>query len=257
MNAEYIPYDRCNILGVDVGVTSLDKTLSTITADLVNLKGHYICVSNVHTIVMSYDDRHYREIQNTGFMVLPDGKPLSIVSRLRGHKNARRVTGPDLMGSIFNISERNGYRHFFYGSTNDTLEMLKSELVKRYPSLDIAGMFSPPFRELTKLEDNEIVDMINKTRPDFIWVGLGAPKQEYWMSRNRGKLKGLMIGVGAGFDYFAGNINRAPLWMQKMSLEWLFRLIQEPQRLWKRYLVYNTRFLILVIKESLKSRYNI
>ena len=257
MNAEYIPYDRCNILGVDVSVTSLDKTLNTITAGLLNLKGHYICVSNVHTIVMSYDDRHYRAIQNNGYMVLPDGKPLSIVSRLRGHKNARRVTGPDLMGSMFNISERNGYRHFFYGSTNETLEMLKSELVKRYPSLNIAGMFSPPFRELTKLEDNEIVDMINQSRPDFIWVGLGAPKQEYWMSRNRGKLKGLMIGVGAGFDYFAGNINRAPLWMQKMSLEWLFRLIQEPQRLWKRYLVYNTRFLILVIKESLKSRYNI
>lgn len=256
MNTLYIPFERCNILGVDVDVTCLDKTLSAITADLVNLKGQYICVSNVHTIVMSYDDQHYREIQNSGYMVLPDGKPLSIVSRLRGHKNARRVTGPDLMGSIFSISVRNGYRHFFYGSTRDTLEMLKSELVQRYPSLDITGMYSPPFRELTKEEDNEIDDVINKSRPDFIWVGLGAPKQEHWMNRHKGTIKGLMIGVGAGFDYFAGNIKRAPLWMQKMSLEWLFRLIQEPQRLWKRYLVYNTRFIILVIKESLKGRYN-
>ncbi len=256
MNSGYIPFDSCNILGVDVCVTSLDKTLSVITADLVNLKGDYICVSNVHTLVMSYDDKHYREIQNSGYMVLPDGKPLSIVSRFRGHRNARRVTGPDLMGSIFNISVRNGYRHFFYGSTRDTLEMLKSELENRYPRLDITGMYSPPFRELTEKEDNEIVDMINKSRPDFIWVGLGAPKQENWMNSHKGRVKGLMIGVGAGFDYFAGNIKRAPLWMQKMSLEWLFRLIQEPQRLWKRYLVYNTRFIILVIKESLKSRYN-
>jgi N-acetylglucosaminyldiphosphoundecaprenol N-acetyl-beta-D-mannosaminyltransferase len=243
---------KCKILGVQVCVTNMQETLDNITGNLSNLKGKYICVSNVHTIVMSYDDENYRHVQNSAYMVLPDGKPLSLVSRLNGFAKASRVTGPDLMENIFRISEVNHFKHFFYGSTDETLKALQNELKAIYPYLKIAGMYSPPFRELTSEEDIQITEKINKSQPDFVWVGLGAPKQELWMYNHKDKINGLMVGVGAGFDFFAGNIRRAPAWMQKYSLEWLYRLIQDPKRLWKRYLVYNTRFIALVVKEYLK-----
>ncbi len=240
---------KCEILGVDVCVTNMQETLKRIFENLDNIKGKYICVSNVHTIMISHDDVHYRDIQNSSFMVLPDGKPLSIISKLKGYKEAQRVTGPDLMAEIFNHTGKNNFKHYFYGSTPETLKSLKTELKRNYPKIKIVGMFSPPFRELSRDEDIKITEAINKTNPDFVWVGLGAPKQELWMSSHLDKINGLMIGVGAGFDYFAKNIKRAPLWMQKSSLEWLHRLIQDPKRLWMRYLMFNTRFIILSIKD--------
>jgi N-acetylglucosaminyldiphosphoundecaprenol N-acetyl-beta-D-mannosaminyltransferase len=245
---------RCNILGVDVCVTTIEETLKILTENKEGLKGKYICVSNVHTVVMSHDDERYRNIQNSGFMVLPDGKPLSVVSRIRGFRDAARVTGPDLMKRLFELSPERSFKHYFYGSTGETLDMLGRKLRQRYPGIQIAGMYSPPFRDLTEAEDREIIGEINKSRPDFVWVGLGAPKQEIWMSGHLDKINGIMIGVGAGFDYFAGNIKRAPLWMQKLSLEWLFRLLQDPKRLWRRYMETNARFIMLVIKESFDRR---
>lgn len=157
-----------------------------------------------------------------------------------------RVTGPCLMGEIFNISTENGYRHYFYGSTEETLKKLSSKLEEKYPGLQIAGMCSPPFRPLTDEEDEKVVKMINDTNPDFVWIGLGAPKQEKWMAMHQGKIQGLMVGVGAGFDYYADNIKRAPKWMQSNNLEWLYRLIQDPKRLFSRYLITNTKFLKLI-----------
>ena len=136
-----------------------------------------------------------------------------------------------------------GYRHYFYGATDETLEKLYSVLVKTYPGIQIAGMYSPPFRPMTDAEDKAIVSRINETNPDFIWVGLGAPKQEKWMAAHQGRVSGLMVGVGAGFDYYAGNIKRAPMWMQESNLEWLYRLMQDPKRLFGRYLKTNTLFI--------------
>ena len=176
-------------------------------------------------------------------MVLPDGGPLSAYSRRHDFEEARRVTGPDLMLRLMEISPAKGYRHFFYGSTEETLERMKKRLAVDYPGLQVCGMVSPPFRELSAEEDAAIVEQINGARPDFIWVGLGAPKQEIWMNRHQGRVNGLMIGVGAGFDYYAGNIRRAPMWMQKCSLEWLYRLLQDPRRLFMRYLYTNTKFI--------------
>ena len=147
------------------------------------------------------------------------------------------------MGEIFKISVSKGYRHFFYGSTDETLEKLYSVLEKTYPGIQIAGMYSPPFRPMTAEEDEAIVERINETKPDFVWVGLGAPKQEKWMAAHQGKIDGLMIGVGAGFDYHAGNIERAPEWMQKSNLEWVYRLLQDPKRLFGRYWHTNTKFI--------------
>lgn len=249
MSSRVIPkLKTCNILGVNINVTNMQETVKVITENLESIKGNYICVSNVHTTIMSYEDEKYKAIQNSGFMALPDGKPLSIVSKKRGFKDAERVTGPDLMEEIFKISEEKGYSHYFYGSTQETLDTLKVKLNNKYPNMKIAGMYSPPFRKLTENEDKDVIENINKENPDFIWIGLGAPKQEIWMMEHKGKVNGLMLGVGAGFDYHAGKIERAPMWMQKYSLEWLFRLNQEPKRLFKRYINTNSKFICLILK---------
>ena len=155
----------------------------------------------------------------------------------------KRTTGPDYMKEMLKISNEEGYRHFFYGSTEETLKKLQRTLKRSYPNVQVAGMFSPPFRTLSAQEDEEIVHMINESNADFVWIGLGAPKQERWMAEHQGKIKGFMIGVGAAFDYEAGNIDRAPMWMQKANLEWLYRLLQEPKRLFKRYFYTNTKFI--------------
>ena len=233
----------CEILKTNINVTNMAETLQHLTQNLEDLRGKYICVSNVHTVVMSYEDEEYRKIQNSAAMALPDGKPLSVVSRFRGYKEAQKVSGPDLMPEMFKLSETKGYTHYFYGSTDETLEKLKEALELRYPNLKVTGMYSPPFRPLTEAEDEEIIRQINDKSPDFIWVGLGAPKQEQWMYAHRDKLCGVMLGVGAGFDFHAGTVKRAPVWMQKSGLEWLHRLTQDPKRLFKRYVVTNTKFI--------------
>lgn len=233
----------CNIMGVNIAAINMEWLVDYLEKNLSEIKGDYICVSNVHTIVTSYEDAAYCAIQNGGLMAIPDGGPLSTVGQKRGHKNMERTTGPSLMGEIFEASAKKRYRHYFYGSKEETLELLHQKLTSNYSGIQIAGMYSPPFRPLTSEEDQAIVERINETKPDFVWIGLGAPKQEKWMAEHHGKIDGLMIGVGAGFDYYAGNIKRAPMWMQKSNLEWLYRLMQDPKRLFKRYLVTNTKFI--------------
>lgn len=232
-----------NILGVDIAAINMKWLLSFTEKYVKELSGDYICVSNVHTTVISYEDEEYTSVQNGGIMAIPDGGPLSTVGRKRGAKGMQRTTGPSYMGEVMKISAQHGWKHYFYGSTQKTLDKLRSELEKSYPGIRIVGMYSPPFRTLTVDEDKEIVEAIDSTTPDFLWVGLGAPKQEKWMAEHQGRVKGLMIGVGAAFDYYAGNIKRAPGWMQKANLEWLYRLMQDPKRLYKRYLVTNSKFI--------------
>ena len=233
----------CNILGVNIAAINMEWLLKYLTENIDNIKGDYICVSNVHTTVTSYEDDSYRAVQNGGLMAIPDGGPLSTVGQKRGYKNMSRTTGPSLMGEVFKISAEKGYRHYFYGSKEETLELLNQKLNQNYPGIQIAGMYSPPFRPLTKEEDKAVIERINETKPDFVRVGLGAPKQEKWMAAHQGQINGLMIGVGAGFDYYAENIKRAPMWMQRSNLEWLYRLMQDPKRLFKRYLHTNTKFI--------------
>lgn len=232
----------CNIMGVNIAVINMHWLLEYITRNIKHLTGDYLCVANVHTTVTAFDNQIYCSIQNNGIMAIPDGGPLSSVGRKRGYPLMQRTPGPDLMSEIFEISVSKAYRHFFYGSTDQTLTKLSKMLTERYPGIKIVGKYSPPFRLMTKDEDDSIVSKINQSTPDFIWVGLGAPKQEYWMAQHQGIVHGLMIGVGAGFDYLAGNINRAPLWMQRSNLEWLYRLIQEPRRLLCRYIISNSKF---------------
>lgn len=243
--------EYCDILGTHINVLDIEKTKKYIYDNIEELRGEYICVSNVHTTVMAHDKLSYRRIQNEAVLRIPDGGPLSYVSRKWGYPQAQRVTGPDLMNELFREAGENKLRMYFYGSTEEILSELKLKVEGRYPDIIIAGVYSPPFRKLTPEEDEAVVKMINEAAPDIVWIGLGAPKQEIWMNAHKGTINGVMIGVGAGFDYFAERIKRAPLWMQRLNLEWLYRLCQEPKRLFKRYLITNTKFIFLVLKETI------
>lgn len=233
----------CNIMGVNIAVTDMDKTLRLVEDNCERWRGKYICVANVHTTVTAHDDPTYLQVQNGAVMALPDGGPLSKYSRRKGFADAARVTGPDLMRELLKESGTKHYRHYFYGSTQETLDILREKIAEKYPGAVIAGMYSPPFRPLTADEDAKIVEKINAAEPDFVWVGLGAPKQERWMAAHENRVQALMLGVGAAFDYEAGNIRRAPMWMQRHNLEWLYRLMQDPKRLFKRYLTTNIKYL--------------
>ena len=233
----------CNIMGVNLAAINMPWLIDFTKKYIKELSGDYLCVSNVHTTVMSYDDKAYCAVQNGGIMAIPDGGPLSSVGRKRGFSEMERTTGPDYLKEVLKISAEEGYRHFFYGSTEETLEKLRQTLKKDYPGVQVAGMYSPPFRALSAEEDQKIIQMINDADADFVWIGLGAPKQEKWMAAHKRKIKGFMVGVRAAIDYLAGNIDRAPMWMQKANLEWLYRLLQEPKRLFKRYFYTNTKFI--------------
>ncbi len=244
----------CKILNTNINVTDMQETVEYLAGNLEELRGNYICVSNVHTTMTSFRDPDYNTVQNSGAMALPDGKPLVIVCRMRNFYGAGRVPGPDLMPRIFEISREKGYRHYFYGGSKETLGRLRTEIMNRYPWLKIAGMYSPPYRQLTKEEDEEVTDRINKSHPDFIWVALGAPKQEIWMREHQFRVNGVMLGVGAAFDFCAGTVKRAPAWMQESCLEWLYRLMQDPKRLFSRYFKTNASFLLHVLLENKRYR---
>lgn len=233
----------CNILGVDIAAIDKEWLLEFTEKNIRGLSGDYMCVANVHTTIMASENPGYCQIQNEGVMAIPDGGPLSTIGRKRGYTAMSRITGPEYMEGILRKSVEKGYRHYFYGSTEETLQKMEKKLLKEYPAIQIVGMYSPPFRKLSDDEDALIVQNINESNADFVWIGLGAPKQELWMAEHQGIIKGFMVGVGAAFDYYAGNIKRAPIWMQKSNLEWLYRLIQEPGRLMKRYLVTNSKFI--------------
>lgn len=241
INKSVIPV--CNILGVDIAAVDINWLMNFTEDNIHDLSGDYLCASNVHSLVVAYENKDYCDIQNGGIMAIPDGGPLVLAGHKRGFRQMQRITGPDYMERVLKLSGKRNYRHYFYGSTEGTLEKLHSRLLADYPELQIAGMYSPPFREITQEEDEEITQKINQANADFIWIGLGAPKQEKWMAAHQGRVKGFMAGVGAAFDYLAGNIYRAPKWMQKNNLEWLFRLLQEPRRLFRRYWHTGTKFM--------------
>ncbi len=234
----------CKVLSTDYRVSDIDSACRYVLKNLEALKGGYVCFSNVHTTVMAYDDREYGDILADSLMVFPDGAPIVSQMRKKGYRQAERVAGPDFMTRMFELTKDGSVSHYFYGSKQETLDTLVNSLNEKYPGIRIAGTYSPPFRKLTKEEDDEIVRMIEEKAPDILWVGLGAPKQEKWMHEHKDRINALMLGVGAGFDFHAGTVKRAPVWMQKMSLEWMYRLIKDPGRLFFRYLTTNSRFIL-------------
>lgn len=235
--------NRFSLFGVNYAVTRPEEAVYYVMRNEANLRGEYICFSNVHTLVMAREDANYRRVLNSAAFTFADGKPIAMLQQKRIDTESRRVAGPDFMDHMFKNTQDGKLSHFFYGSTPETLDALKLKLESKYPGIIIKGMYSPPFRELSTEEDIIDVDTINSSGADIIWIGLGAPKQEKWMNMHKGKINGIMMGVGAGFDFHAGTIKRAPKWMQKIGLEWLYRLSQDPERLFKRYLVTNTKFI--------------
>jgi len=214
---------------------------------------HSIAPTSMHGIVEAQHDSCFKEILNSTDLVVPDGMPLVWLGRHQGHLLRRRVYGPDLLLSFCEESTGPGYRHFFYGGEPGVPERLAESLESRFPGLNVVGTYAPPFRPLSAKEDEEMVEMIGRAAPDVVWVGLGAPKQERWMHDHKAQLRvPVLVGVGAAFDMLSGRREQAPPWMRECGLEWLFRLLQEPRRLWRRYLVYGSQFIVYLLLESLR-----
>ena len=245
-----------NLLGVRVSPVTMPLALDRLAAWVDGDARQYVCVANTHLLVECYRSPRLRAIHNRAGMVTPDGMPLVWLSRLQGFRHVERVYGPDLLLAACERSLETGHSHhwshFFYGGAPGVAERLVQRLTERYPGLKIAGTDTPPFRPLTPEEDQAAVERINASGADLLWVGLGAPKQEYWMAEHLGRIQvPVMLGVGAAFDFHAGLKTQAPRWMQRSGLEWLFRLASEPKRLWKRYLVNNPLFVWLVLLQIL------
>ena len=205
----------------------------------------YICIANTHMAMESYDDDTFRHIVNSADLVTPDGMPIVWGLQFLGVKRASRVYGPDLMLSVLEAAEREELEIGFYGGSPETLARLKTAVLERFPALKISYAASPPFRPLMPDEDIRGVDEINASGVRILFVGLGCPKQERWMAEHVGQIRSVMVGVGAAFDFIAGVKPQAPRWLMGPGLEWVFRLSNEPGRLWRRYLWHNPRFVVL------------
>ena len=232
------------ILGSFIDAILWQETIDTLLRWAQGRQSRYVCICNVHVVVTAKQDPELRQVVNEADMATPDGMPLAWVLRRIGVQLQERINGPDFMWRLCGQAAEKGLSIFLYGSTEETLGRLTDNLKTAFPRLVIAGVSSPPFRLLSDEEDREMIDLINGSGAHIMFVGLGCPKQEFWMAVHREKIRAVMIGVGAAFDYHAGTVKRAPLWMQRSGLEWLFRLMSEPKRLWKRYLVTNSLFMI-------------
>ena len=236
------------VLDSFIDAITWEDTLGRIVAWGGQRQSRYVTLCNVHSVVTASQDKNFGTVIRQADMALPDGSPVAWALRREGFAKQQRINGPDLMWRYMAIAERIGQTVYFYGSTEETLEQLRQRLAVHFPNLRIAGTCSPAFRELTKQEDQAHVDAINQSGANIVFVGLGCPKQETWMAQHRGRIQAVMIGVGAAFDYHAGTLRRAPMWMQKAGLEWLHRLASEPRRLLKRYAHTNSVFVSRMIK---------
>ncbi len=237
-----------DVLGVKVSAVNPELAVQVIRGMVDRREKGYICVAPVSTIVESKKDLRYNDILSGAALVTPDGAPVAWLGRRRGFGHVTRTYGPDLMERLCTTEDGRGLRHFFYGSTPEVCDKLVQRLTKKFPDIIVAGKFAPPYAAVAEIASPDVLAAINSVRPDILWVGLGAPKQDFWLSLNRPFLDvPVMIGIGAAFDFIAGMKPQAPQWMQRYGLEWLFRLCSEPRRLWKRYLVGNTLFVWWVL----------
>ncbi len=241
---EVAPPQAVDVLGVPLGLTDYEQTLDWIDAKVAQRSREYVCVCNVHAVMASAEDPELRRALLGSSLNLPDGQPLVWALHALGHPLDDRVYGPELMSRSCARSAVSGQRLYLYGGRNQgALVQLTLNLRQRYPGVKIVGGYSPPHRPLTIDERAAVVHGINASRADVVWVGIGVPKQEKWMAQLRGELEApVLIGVGAAFDFHAGLVPQAPLWMQGFGLEWAYRLAHEPRRLWRRYTRYNPRF---------------
>jgi N-acetylglucosaminyldiphosphoundecaprenol N-acetyl-beta-D-mannosaminyltransferase len=232
-------------VGVPLALTDYERTMDWMDAVVAERGQAMVTAAAVHLVMVAREDEPTRAaISDPRVLAVPDGQPLVWALKALGHRDASRVYGPSLMAAYLERSTRTGARHYLYGGRNQgALVQLVNELRRRYPGLQIVGGYSPPFRPLTDAETDWVVEDIDRSGADVVWVGIGVPKQEKWMASMRDRLDApVLVGVGAAFDFHAGLVPQAPGWMQSAGLEWVFRLAQEPRRLWRRYLRYNPRF---------------
>ena len=246
---------RVDLLGVPVSAINIAQALAVIDGWITAQDPHYICVTPVHSVMDCVSSRDLLMIFESAGLVTPDGMPLVWWLRWHGQTHVERVYGPDLLLAVCQRSLETGWSHYFYGGAPGVPEELSARLQARFPGLKVAGIYSPPYRPLTPAEDEEVCQRIQASQADILWVGLGSPRQEYWMSAHVGKVGSpVLVGVGAAFDFHSGRKRQAPRWIQHSGLEWLFRLVNEPGRLWQRYLLGYPRFVVLAAWQLLRER---
>ncbi|MCB0455248.1 MAG: WecB/TagA/CpsF family glycosyltransferase [Aequorivita sp.] len=244
------------ILGMRVDSTNYNDATKKVIEWSNDNQGRYICISTVHMIMEGYDNPKYQIIVNNADLVTPDGMPLVWMLKALGVKDQQRVYGPDLTLHVCAAAEKQCIPVGFYGGMPASLSDLTINLQAKYPKLKIVYSHSPPFRPLTPEEDNAVVQAINASGARILFVGLGCPKQERWAAEHKGKVNAVMLAVGAAFDFHSGRVKQAPNWIQKAGMEWFFRLLMEPKRLWKRHLKHNPRFIALALLQLLKYKLN-
>ncbi len=234
---------RGDVIGVPIDALDWNDATALVCGWAKNMESRYVCICNVHSVVTATQDAEFASVVRQADLATPDGAPVAWTLRRKGFAGQERINGPDLMWRLCRCAEDAGIAVGLFGSTEPTLEALCAVIEREFPGLRVAYRHSPPFRQLSGEEDERLVMDINRSGIGLLFVGLGCPKQEKWMARHRDRINAVMLGVGAAFDYHAGTTPRAPLWMQRNGLEWLHRLLSEPRRLWRRYLVTNSIFL--------------
>jgi N-acetylglucosaminyldiphosphoundecaprenol N-acetyl-beta-D-mannosaminyltransferase len=240
---------KITVLSTPIDVLSWEEAIQQIASWASRHESRMVTCCNVHSVVTADQDQNFCKVLEEADMATPDGAPIAWVMRHKGAKDQQRLNGPDLMWRYLHHAEEAKESIFLYGGTPETLEKLAARINKAFPRLQIAGSLSPPFRALSAEEDAANIAEINASGAQTVWVSLGCPKQERWMREHRGKINGVMLGVGAAFNYHAGTLKRAPLWMQQRGLEWLYRLLREPRYLWRRYVYTNTMFIISLFRQ--------
>ncbi|MGW6198361.1 WecB/TagA/CpsF family glycosyltransferase [Kribbella sp. NPDC055110] len=249
LQAEPTTADRVDVLGIHVSVTNLDHTVGAFAGWIERGERQLVCVTDMNALLHARADVRLTEVYNTSGLTVPDGMPLVWAGHRAGFEEMDRVAGPDLLERVLVEAADRGWTQYFYGGAEGVAAELRERFQERHPALKVVGVECPPYRALTDAEDAETVTRMNEARPDIVWVGLGAPKQERWMADHRDRLNAtILIGVGAAFDFHTGRLDRAPYWMQRAGLEWSYRLYKEPRRLWKRYVLGIPRFLLGILR---------
>jgi N-acetylglucosaminyldiphosphoundecaprenol N-acetyl-beta-D-mannosaminyltransferase len=240
--------ERISVLSININSGTSDEFVNEITSDAVCRKSEYVCIANVHMLVEAYKDSGFAKIVNNANLITPDGMPLTWAIKMLHNIKQERVAGMDLLPALLEKASLLQLAVFFYGGTDGMLAKTKIYLKEKYPGVNVVGIYNPPFRNLTSEEDDEIVKLINNSGV------LGCPKQERWMASMKERIKAVMIGVGGALPVLLSMQRRAPVWMQSIGLEWMFRLIQEPRRLFRRYAITNSTFIYILFKEYLSKR---
>lgn len=241
--------DTFNVLGVPISIVTPDLACDYLEKWAQDTQGRFVCVRDVASLMAMRTDDRLRALHYDAAMITPDGSPIAIIGKMRG-LDVERTCGPDLFLNMMRRSVHTGLKHFFYGGKEGIAETLREKMEAAYPGVQIVGTHLPPFRALTRSEQAAVVQKIKDSGADIVWVGISSPKQDLWMHQTVTSLTQTLVGVGAAFDFHSGAIARAPEWMQKSSLEWLHRLMSEPKRLWRRYLILAPIFLILTVFDA-------